>query len=866
MHQNTPTPESTAGKMGLKPLAIAALIAGGAFQPILPVLAQATAGDIIRNTATATYQDSQGNNLTAESNTVEITVAEVAGITIDPGLAQLNEAPNSAAPGNPEQGDNQIDPDDILYADFVITNVGNDTTEFVIPDAPGEVVGATFNAATIGPIQIIAVNGTALGTAVDVTTAADTNTLLSGFAANDGYFAPGETLTVRVPVQVTANTSGAPIRVRLGDTPPNDNSADTQNQPVTSGTNDVITQDIPNGEIPAEASGTPVNGEREASAFVETFLASTPRAFATIFKEADATSVTAPSADITYNLSLEVENNSPDSSFTAADLEGTTVTVDGTATSDVILVSDVVPTGTTFTDGVNTINAPNANWTPVYSDNDPSTAGDTALEVDWQTDPTSLTGPITRIGFIYDANTNGAIARGTTITGFTFEVTTDASLDSGGTVANIAQIFGQTDPANPNDLLVFDESGDQNANNYDGSTPGTFSSVTPSDFNTNATETNGAGVADTAAHGTDDNTNSGSGADGEDNVVTVVAAGTSLLNGPDSAPAAVGPTDNNDDFTNLATEITAAEAAAEAIASDKTVTFTNTIENTSAVTLTDVLVRPTPPATASDLPVNTLVTITVDGNTGTYEYDGTAFTFVSGTPTKISSLAAGVDISYTVVVTLPNGTDLSTNDTVLAGYPVPITAFVDSDPPGIEGPDGVFNPAEDTTFNTTIDRVYLGYLKLLKEARIVASDGTTELAGYTTDGSTLVNFAQPGNIIEYRVSYVNISETETGSDNVLLDAENTVIIEDGDDDRGTPGDTTDDNTWFTFTTDATGTTTAPGSAVATQGTIGVTPTSGDIEIYTNTVGTVVPSGPFTTLTQSDYSGNLTFQRQIDDAQ
>ncbi|MEL7316011.1 MAG: hypothetical protein AAFN08_13865, partial [Cyanobacteria bacterium J06559_3] len=39
----------------------------------------------------------------------------------------------------------------------------------------------------------------------------------------------------------------------------------------------------------------------------------------------------------------------------------------------------------------------------------------------------------------------------------------------------------------------------------------------------------------------------------------------------------------------------------------------------------------------------------------------------------------------------------------------------------------------------------------------------------------------PGNIIEYRVTYTNISETASGSNNVVLNAENVVINEDGTD-------------------------------------------------------------------------------------
>lgn len=62
-----------------------ALLANGIFQFIAPVLADGTtAGTTISNTATATYEDPNVPNtpINSTSNTVTVTVAEVAGITV----------------------------------------------------------------------------------------------------------------------------------------------------------------------------------------------------------------------------------------------------------------------------------------------------------------------------------------------------------------------------------------------------------------------------------------------------------------------------------------------------------------------------------------------------------------------------------------------------------------------------------------------------------------------------------------------------------------------------------------------------------------------------------------------------------------
>lgn len=66
-------------------LIAATLVVNGIFQFVAPVLAEGTsAGTSISNTATATYEDpnNPGTTINTTSNTVVVTVAEVAGITV----------------------------------------------------------------------------------------------------------------------------------------------------------------------------------------------------------------------------------------------------------------------------------------------------------------------------------------------------------------------------------------------------------------------------------------------------------------------------------------------------------------------------------------------------------------------------------------------------------------------------------------------------------------------------------------------------------------------------------------------------------------------------------------------------------------
>ncbi|MEA5516513.1 hypothetical protein VB654_20975, partial [Nodularia sp. UHCC 0506] len=92
-----------------------ALLTNGFFQAIMPVLAEGTAaGETISNTATATYEEpnNPGTTINVTSNTVTLTVAEVAGITV-------------SASGVEDVNAGTVGVGDLLIYTYTLTNVGN---------------------------------------------------------------------------------------------------------------------------------------------------------------------------------------------------------------------------------------------------------------------------------------------------------------------------------------------------------------------------------------------------------------------------------------------------------------------------------------------------------------------------------------------------------------------------------------------------------------------------------------------------------------------------------------------------------------------------------------------------------------------
>ncbi|BAY22797.1 hypothetical protein NIES2100_25610 [Calothrix sp. NIES-2100] len=747
-----------------------ALLTNGVFQFVAPVLAEGTAaGQSISNTATATYEDPNNPGVTIDStsNTVTVTVAEVTGIAATAGA--ISDSTN----GTVQVGD-------VLTYNFSVTNIGNDPTQIRIPSAV-TLTESVSGAGTVGTVQYSIDGGV---TWINVT---NPNALTSTIpvynpATNIGSTSVKTgTVLVRVPVTVNAAaTPGTTIKVTLGNTP---STPSDQNQPLSISTanQELYTEDLADSD-PTDVNGSPVGGEKEASANSTATVGSKDYALAILKKTQTAynnnsTQSIITDDTITYGLSLKVDNNTiTGTNITPSALKGSAITLN-TGSETRILVSDAIPAGTEL-DLSTAPTPPNANWEPVYTTSAVGTIDANAAT--WKRfnsgalQSGDTVANVTRVGFINKDAITSLPADGTDITGFSIKVKVKSTATAPLTIANIAQVFGSTVG---NDQPVYDESGDNNPSNYD---PGTSSFP--------GTDSNGDGVPDTIPAGsvedgyidtptnpetgseTTNNGNDGTGPLGEANVFTINTS--SLLNGPNGQPGALGPTnDNNTDFTNKSSTVPANTAPGTKI-DPSAVTFTNTFINGGSNAGTVTLV-PTPPATAGDLPASTTVTITYAAQTATYTYDGTSFSLTNGTAISIPNVAANTPTNYNVSVDLPANTALSTDTG--KGYPVPITATIGG-----------------TTSNITIDRVYTGFLKLVKLSRILDASGnvltgaraaqsdfeTTPVVG---TGTATPRTPLPGEIIEYLIRYKNIAaeDNTNGANNVLLNVNNLVITEDG---------------------------------------------------------------------------------------
>jgi hypothetical protein len=832
-----------------------AFIANGFFPFVAPALAEGTkAGQTISNTATATYQDpnNSGTTLNTTSNPVVVTVAEVAGITIS-NVGVVDSTPADV-----------IKVGDTLTYTFAIKNVGNDPTRFRIPNL----------ATTTGPVVAgnlsYSINGS--------------YTQIPGTEVITSSIPVGGTVLVQVPVTVQAGANASdPINVKIGDTPNND-----QNVLRVNNGGDVYTVDNPDAPtIIDEIPGVPINGTREASnTQTSTVGNNTPAptnnmSLATLLKtntySNNNTTNSITDDTITYNLSLRVEGSDVTGlGITPQPLTGFSMTVTGlnnNVASNYILVSDVIPAGTVLS-AVPT-NVPTG-WTAVYSTAVATNVKPTDAAAAWTTTAPAL-GSVTRVGFVRDTTAASDIPAGTTVTGFAIPLAitgTPTTL----TINSIAQLVGQTPGAGG--LPVYDESGDQNPSNYSGPA----GNMTPGAASTNGILPKDAaavlaniidGVANPITQGIDtNNNNTGTGPGGEDNqlIISVVTTTTGVLNGPVGEANATGPGgDNNTDFTNKSSFIPAGTNPGSTI-DPAPVTFSNTVQNTSGA-IAVVTLAPTVPANKFDLPTGTRVTITRNSDSAVYQYSQTAaipFTLITGTQISIPNVAANGTVNYGVEVDLPTGTKLSTDtlpdytgDTEW-GYPVPITAAIGN------------------ATNITIDRVYTGFLQLLKFSQILKGTGPDVIGNqgsynstpaYTNPATGLVidpdptvadeaRTPSPGNIIQYEIRYKNISTSQgTGTDNVILQAQNVVITEQGDLST-TAGD--GKNNWakdndgdgIIDTSNVIGTATAITTTFTPNGDIsGATPAT-DVTKYVNS-----PTSPTTSIAPQT-SGTFTFQRKL----
>jgi hypothetical protein len=200
--------------------------------------------------------------------------------------------------------------------------------------------------------------------------------------------------------------------------------------------------------------------------------------------------------------------------------------------------------------------------------------------------------------------------------------------------------------------------------------------------------------------------------------------------GPSGQPRAVGPTSNNDDYTNMTATVGVAVPFGGTTTAGGTVTFTNTALNDGPAAQSMVL-------TARSIPAGFTVDVSSDG--------GATWTSLN---TSSLSGTAGAGVSYTLLirVTYPAGLN------VLTAYPIVLRLANTNDP---------------TAFNESIDRLWMGFIRADK-SQIVTN----------TTGVGAANAPVKGATIEYVLNYSNVTAA-SGTGNVNLTATNVILTEDG---------------------------------------------------------------------------------------
>jgi hypothetical protein len=329
------------------------------------------------------------------------------------------------------------------------------------------------------------------------------------------------------------------------------------------------------------------------------------------------------------------------------------------------------------------------------------------LAATWSTTPPAPLSNTTRIAFPVGASlAAGASAPASPLS---MIVTINTGINASIPIDEIGDVFGQ------NTVLatITDQSGDATSNNGDG--------------NANFNEGYVAGVG----HGVIQQ--------------TLLAQLGSVLLGPSAAPAAVGPTDNNDDYTNKSTNPAniAPGGVTTAVAQ---LVYTNTVQNTGNSNDTFTLDAPVVPAGFT-------VEVSTNG--------GGSYTVVSGGGSTTLAVGFGASADILVRVTVPVG------QIVLTGFSSTIRAT------------STVTPASN---NRTIDRAYTGFVQLSKAFSVLNGTGV----GGPTD-------AVPGAVITYNITYTNVSTSNGDANCVKLTASNLVINEDG---------LVAPNNWGTFTTNS----------------------------------------------------------------
>jgi hypothetical protein len=628
-----------------------------------PALGQATSGGTtIQNRASATYSDGT-TTYSVNSNTVTVTVANVAGLVITPDGGSIPTVVS---------GQTSVD------FTFTVTNSGNFATQVRFPALGAAIVPS--GAITVTQ-AVIDVTGNGLG-AGDIDILGNAGPVL--YPSASPYLARNASFQVVVRVSVNAGAAaGSTIGITLGDA-----AGDNQ---VSNGSAAEVRTSVPGGV-------TLTGSESEAVGSITTTVDND------VQLRADLTVPAGPVAlgsNITYSVTAH---------NTGARPAATQTLVGGPAGSNTgVFVVVPVPVGTVL----QSVPAPPAGVTVLYSvsalgadpgPGDPPASGPLSAAVVWTTTPPAVLSSTTRVA--YRLNSGNPLASGATVSSLDLVLTVQNGINASVPIYGIAEVFGRNSLGTP----VTDQS-----DNSAGQVPN------KGDGNANFNEPR-FGVDPLSA------------TKGFQLPTTLTQVGNVLV-GPSGAPGAVGPTDNNDDYTNktVAAAVIAGLSHLDTIGVTS-IDFVNTVQNTGNADDTFTLTAPTVPAGFT-------VAISTNG--------GTSFTTVSGGGSTTLAVPFGGSANIIVRVTSPAGTAVLQ----AGGFGTTIRATSGN------------TVAQK---NDTRDNFYSGFLKLLKSSLIFNATGV----GAATD-------PVPGAHIEYTITYSNVSVGGGGAGCVNLVASSIVISEDG---------------------------------------------------------------------------------------
>ena len=504
--------------------------------------------------------------------------------------------------------------------------------------------------------------------------AGDTDILTNGADVLSASVARNASLTVIVRVNVgAAAAAGSTIAVTLGDSAGGGPTFD--NQTANSSANEVRTS-VPGGTT------APVNGESEARGDIST----------TVQNDAQLRlNLTAPAGPVALGSSITYTWSLDNTGARTASARTLTNAPAGSNTGVFVIVP--VPARTTFVSAT-----PPAGVTVLYSVS-PLTSDPITAAV-WTTTVPAPASTTVRVAY----NVGATLTSGSSVTNMQMVVSVNTGINAALPIYEIGDAFAR----NSINSNLTDQSGDLVVNKGD----------TNADFNEPR-----FGVDPVSA------------TQGFQLPTLLTQTGAVLL-GPSGAPSAVGPTDNNDDYTNksVAPAVIAGLSHLDVTSGAASVDFVNTVQNTGNADDTFTFTAPTVPAGFT-------VQISTDG--------GTTFTTISGGGSKTLAVSFGSSANVIVRVTAPAATQVLQT----GGFSVVVRAT------------SGLTPAQS---NDTIDRLYTGFLKLVKTSQVINSTGV----GGATD-------AVPGAHIEYTITYSNISQGGGGAGCVNLVASSIVISEDG---------------------------------------------------------------------------------------